>query len=148
MSTANANCNTEMAERQQRYSGIYDLRQLQDLMTVLQAEGLLADAALEGQNVVIKALLESESGHKKDVERYNKLIENVNTYNKAVNDLVVTVNTAMSEPKGSKLAPTLSFNFVRLQPMSCTRSTVVFSDSTAYMATAYTVVDVTPLHCE
>ena len=148
MGTANAHCNTEMAEREQRYSGIYEIRQLQDEKTVLQAEGLLADAALEGQDVVIRALLESESAHKKDVERYNKLVESVNTYNKAVNDLVVTVNTAMSEPKGSKLAPTLSFNFVRLQPMTCTRSTIVFSDSTAYLASAYTVVDVNPIQCE
>lgn len=148
MGIANAHCNTEMGEREERYSGIYELRQLQDEMTVSQAEGLLADVALEGQNVVIKALLESESAHKKDVERYNKLVESVNTYNKAVNDLVVTVNTAMSEPKGSKLAPTLSFNFVRVQPITCTGSTIAFSDSTAYMASMYTVAKVTPIHCE
>ena len=148
MGIANAHCNTEMGEREERYSGIYELRQLQDEMTVSRAEGLLADVALEGQNVVIKALLESESAHKKDVERYNKLAESVNTYNKAVNDLVVTVNTAMSEPKGSKLAPTLSFNFVRLQPITCTGSTIAFSDSTAYMASLYTVANVTAIHCE
>lgn len=148
MGIANAHCNTEMGEREERYSGIYELRQLQDEMTVSQAEGLLADVALEGQNVVIKALLESESAHKKDVERYNKLVESVNTYNKAVNDLVVTVNTALSEPKGSKLAPTLSFNFVRVQPITCTGSTIAFSDSTAYMASMYTVAKVTPIHCE
>ena len=148
MSIANAHCNTEMGEREERYSGIYELRQLQDEMTVSQAEGLLADVALEGQNVMIKALLESESAHKKDVERYNKLVESVNTYNKAVNDLVVTVNTAMSAPKGSKLAPTLSFNFVRLQPITCAGSTIAFSDSTAYMASVHTVANVTPIHCE
>ena len=148
MGIANVHCNTEMGEREERYSGIYEIRQLQDAMTVLQAEGLLADVALEGQNVVIKALLESESAHKKDVERYNKLVESVNAYNKAVNDLVVAVNTAMSEPKGSKLAPTLSFNFVRLQPIACTGGTIAFSDSTAYMASMHTVADVTPIHCE
>ena len=108
----------------------------------------MADVALEGQNVMIKALLESESAHKRDVERYNKLVESVNTYNKAVNDLVVTVNTAMSEPKGSKLAPTLSFNFARLPPITCTGSTIAFSDSRAYMASMYTVGYVTPIHCE
>jgi hypothetical protein len=148
MGIANDHCNTEMRERVERYSGIYDLRQLQDVMTVSQAEGLLADVALEGQNVVIKALLESESAHKKDAERYNKLVESVNTYNKAVNDLVVAVNTAMSEPKGSKLAPTLSFNFVRLQPITCTGGTIAFSDSTAYMASMYTVANATPFRCE
>lgn len=148
MGIANAHCNTEMGEREERYSGIYEVRQLQDAMTVSQAEGLLADAALEGQNVVIKALLESESAHKKDVERYNKLVNSVNAYNKAVNDLVVAVNTAMSEPKGSKLAPTLSFNFVRLQPITCTGSTIPFSDSTAYMASMYPAANVTPIHCE
>ena len=148
MAIANTHCNTEMGEREQRYSGIYDLRQLQDAMTVSQAEGLLADAALEGQNAVIKALLESEAAHKKDIERHNKLVESVNAYNKAVNDLVVTVNTAMSEPKGSKLAPTLSFNFVRLPLITCTGGTIAFSDSTAYMATIYTKADVTPIHCE
>ena len=148
MGIANAHCNTEMGERQERYSGIYDLRQSQDTVTVLQAERLLADVALEGQNVVIKALLESESAHKKDVERYNKLVESVNAYNKAVNDLVATVNTAMSEPRGSQLAPTLSFNFVRLQPITCTGSPIAFSDSTAYMARIYTAANMTPIHCE
>ena len=148
MVIANAHCNTEMGERQERYSGIYELRQLQDAMTVSQAEGLLADVALEGQNVVIKALLESESGHEKDVERYNKLVESVNTYNKAVNDLVVTVNTAMSDPKGCKLVPTLNFNFVRLQPITCTARTIAFSDSKSYMASIYTAANMTPIHCQ
>jgi len=149
MGTANANCTTELGERVERYSGIYALRQIQDAMTVAQAEALLADVALEGQNVLIKALSESESAHRKDVDRYNKLIENVNAYNKAVNDLVVTVNTAMSEPKGSRLAPTLSFNFVRLPPITCTGSALVFSSSTAYIASLYTAGDSTPtIHCE
>ena len=148
MGIANDNCNTEMRERVERYSGIYTLRQFQDAMTLSEAEGLLADVALEGQNVMIKALLESEAEHKKDVERYNKLVESVNNYNKAVNDLVVAVNTAMSEPKGSKLAPTLNFNFVRLPPLACTAGTIVFTDSTFYMASMYTVGTVTPVHCE
>lgn len=149
MGTANTNCTIEMGEREERYAGIYELRQLQDAMTVSQAEGLLADVALEGQEVVIKALLESESARRKVVDRYNKLVENVNTYNKAVNDLVVTVNTAMNEPKGSKLAPTLSFNFVRLQPITCTGSTFPFSNSTAYMANVRAMAKATPtMHCE
>ena len=149
MDAANTQCSTELGEREERYAGIYALRQLQDAMTVAQAEGLLADVALEGQNVVIKALLESEAARRKDVDRYNKLVENVNAYNKAVNDLVVTVNTAMNEPKGSKLAPTLSFNFVRLQPITCTGSTFPFSSSTAYMASTDTMANATPtIHCE
>src|SRR5258708_20085659 len=98
-------------------------------MTVSQAEGLLADVALEGQNVVIKALLESESARGNVVDRYNKLVENVNAYNKAVNDLVVTVNTAMNEPKGSKLEPTFTSNFFRLQPIPSTVTTFAFINS-------------------
>ncbi len=149
MSAADTQCSTELQEKEERYSGIYTLRRLQDAMIVSQAEGLLADVALEGQNVVIKALLESEAARRKDVERYNKLVENVNSYNKAVNDLVVTVNTAMSEPKGSKLAPTLSFNFVRLQPITCTESTFAISNSTAYMANVRIMANTTPtMHCE
>ncbi len=149
MSAADSQCSIELAEKEERYSGIYTLRRLQDAMTVAQAEGLLADVALEGQNVVIKALLESESARGKVVDRYNKLVESVNAYNKAVNDLVVTVNTAMNEPKGSKLAPTLSFNFVRLQPITCTGSPFAFSNSTAYMANVNTMANATPtMHCE
>lgn len=132
--TANTQCATELREREERYAGIYTLRQLQDEMTVSQAEGLLADAALEGQNIVIRALLGSESARSSVVDRYNKLVESVNSYNKAVNDLVVTVNTAMREPKGSKLAPELNFNFVRLQPVSCTPSPFAFTNSMTYMA--------------
>jgi hypothetical protein len=149
MGIANTHCTIELGEREGTYERIYALRQLQDAMTVSLAEGLLADVALEGQNVMIKALLESESARSKVVDRYNKLVENVNTYNKAVNDLVVTVNTAMSEPKGSKLAPTLSFNFVRLQPITCTGSAFAFSNSTAYMANVRTMANATPtMHCE
>ena len=160
MGTANSHCTTELAEREgtynlgerdkeDTYGRIYALRQLQDAMTVSQAEGLLADVALEGQNVVIKALLESESARSKVVDRYNKLVENVNTYNKAVTDLVATVNTAMNEPKGSNLSPTLVFNFVRLQPITCTVSTFAFSNSTTYLANAHTMANATPtVHCE
>jgi len=149
MSAADDQCNTELQEKEERYSGIYTLRRLQDAMTVSQAEGLLADVALQGQNVVIKALLESEAARRKDVDRYNKLVENVNSYNKAVNDLVVTVNTAMNEPKGSKLAPTLSFNFVRLQPITCTVSPFAFTNSMAYMANVRIMADAaSTMHCE
>src|SRR5258708_39040215 len=149
MGTADTQCSIELGEKEERYSGIYDLRRWQDAMTVAQAEGLLADMALEGQNAVIRALLESEAARRKDVDRYNKLVESVNSYNKAVNDLVVTVNTAMNEPKGSKLAPTLSFNFVRLQPITCTGSTFPFSSSTAYMANTDTMANATStIHCE
>jgi len=149
MDAANTQCSTELGEREERYAGIYNLRQLQDAMTVARAEGLLADVAMEGQNAVIKALLESGASHRKDVDRYNKLVESVNTYNKAVNDLVVTVNTAMDEPKGSKLAPMLSFNFVRLQPLTCTARSLAFSNSTAYLANLSTMANAVPtMHCE
>lgn len=155
MGIANTHCNIELAERVGigetvgTYERIYALRQLQDAMTVSQAEGLLADVALEGQNLMIKAFLESESARRILVDRYNKLVENVNTYNKAVNELVVTVNTAMSEPKGSKLAPTLSFNFVRLQPITCTESASAFTNSTAYMANVRGMANATAtMQCE
>ena len=149
MDAANTQCTTELGEREERYSGIYDLRRWQDAMTIAQAEGLLADVALEGQDVVIRALLESEASRRKDVDRYNKLVESVNSYNKAVNDLVVTVNTAMNEPKGSKLAPALSFNFVRLPPITCTGSTFAFTNSTAYMANVSAMANAAPtMRCE
>src|SRR5437879_13495357 len=118
-------------------------------MTVSQAEGLLANVALQGQDVVIKALLESEAARRTEVDRYNKLVESVNAYNKAVNDLVVTVNTSMNGPKGSKLAPMLSFNFVRLQPLTCTGRSLSFSNSTAYLANLSTMANAVPtMHCE
>lgn len=149
MSTADTECSIELAERQEKYSGIYTLRRLQDAMTLAEAEGLLADVAMEGQNVVIKALLESEAARRKDVDRYNKLVESVNAYNKAVNDLVVTVNSAMNEPKGSKLAPTLSFNFVRLQPITCTGSTFAFTNAVSYLNNVRVMANANPtMHCE
>jgi hypothetical protein len=149
MITADTQCSTELQEKEERYSGIYTLRRLQDAMTVSQAEGLLADAALEGQNMVIKALLGSEAARSTVVDRYNKLVENINTYNKAVNDLVVTVNTAMNESKGSKLEPKLSFNFVRLPSITCTGSTFAYTNATAYMANVHATDDATPtMHCE
>ena len=149
MGMANTHCSIELDEREKTYERIDSLRQLQDAMTVSQAEGLLADVALEGQNVAIKALLESESARTKVVERYNKMVENVNAYNKAVNDLVVTVNTAMHEPKGSNLAPTLSFNFVHLQPITCTGNSFAFTDSMAYMANVRAMANAAPtMQCE
>ena len=149
MVAADTQCSTELREREKTYERIDALRQLQDSMTVAQAEGLLADLALEGQNSVIKALLDSEAGRRKDVDRYNKLVESVNTYNKAVNDLVETVNKTMDEPKGSKLAPKLNFNFVVLQPIVCTGSSFAFTNSMAYMANVREMDGATTtMHCE
>ncbi len=149
LETANTECSIELSEKLEKYSGIYVLRRLQDAMTVAQAEGLLADVALAGQDAVIKALLESEAVRSKVVDRYNKLVESVNAYNKAVNDLVVTVNTAMNEPKGSKLAPALSFNFVRLPPITCTGSPFAFTNSTGYMTNVQTMASATTtMQCE
>jgi hypothetical protein len=93
--------------------------------------------------------LESESARRNVVDRYNKLVDSVNSYNKAVNDLVVTVNTAMNEPKGSKLVPTLSFNFVRLPTITCTGNPFAFTNSMAYMANVRIMADATTtMHCE
>jgi len=149
MSAADAQCSTELEEKEERFWGIYTLRRLQDAMTVSQAEGLLADVAMQGQNVVIRALLESESARGKVVERYNKLVESVNNYNKAVNDLVGAVNTAVNEPKGSKLAPELHFNFVRMPPITCTENPFAFTNSTAYMANVRAMAEATlTMQCE
>ncbi|HYL85272.1 MAG TPA: hypothetical protein VE263_13635 [Candidatus Angelobacter sp.] len=148
MATANTQCNIELGEREGTYAHIDAIRQLEDTLTVTQAEGMLADAAMEGQDVVIKAYLQSEAERRKVVEGYNALVENLNTYNKAVNELVGTMNAAM-DPKGSKLAPMLSFNFVRLQPMACTGSTLTFSNSTAYLANLSKLANATTtIHCE
>jgi len=103
---------------------------------------------MEGQDVVIRAFKQSEAERRKAVEHLNQLVDNVNTYNKAVNDLVVTMNGAM-DPKGSKLAPMLSFNFVRLQPLTCSGDTIPFSNSTAYLANLSTTANATTtIHCE
>jgi hypothetical protein len=148
MATANAQCNIELGEREGTYAELDAIRQLQDTRTVTEAEGLLADVAMEGQDVVIKAFLQSEAERRKVVEGYNQLVENLNTYNKAVNDLVGTMNAAM-DPKGSKLAPTLSFNFVRLQPIACTGSTLPFTNSTAYLANVSQMANATTtIHCQ
>jgi len=73
----------------------------------------------------------------------------VNTYNKAVNDLVVTVNDAMDEPKGSKIAPKLSFNFIRLPSIACTESAVAFTNATTYMANVRAMaIASSTMHCE
>lgn len=148
MAAANTQCNIELGEREGTYAHLDAIRQLQDTLTVAQAEGLLADAAMEGQDVVIKAFLQSDAERREVVDRYNKLIDNVNTYNKAVNDLVATMNAAM-DPKGSKLAPMLNFNYVRLQPMACTGSSLGFTNSTTYLANLSKTADATTtIHCQ
>src|SRR5258708_20210345 len=45
LETANTECSIELAEKQEKYSGIYTLRRLQDAITVAHAEGLFADFA-------------------------------------------------------------------------------------------------------
>ncbi|HKV60286.1 MAG TPA: hypothetical protein VJO16_00105 [Candidatus Acidoferrum sp.] len=148
MATANTQCNIELGEREATNPQLDRIRQLQDTLTVSKAEGLLADVAMEGQNVVLRALLQTEEERRKVVDRHNQLVDNVNTYNQAVSDLVSTMNAAM-DPKGSKLAPMLSFNFVRLQPITCTGSTLPFTDSLSYLADVYkTAIATTTIHCE
>src|SRR5256885_5102294 len=73
MSTADSQCSIELGEKEERYSGIYTLRRLQDAMTVSQAEGLLADVSLEGQNLTLKVLLGRESGRGTVRERHNQM---------------------------------------------------------------------------
>src|SRR5260370_3331108 len=79
LETANTECSIELAEKQEKYSGIYTLRRLQDAMTVAQAEGLLADVALAGQAAVTQALLESEAVGSKALNHHNKLAKGDNT---------------------------------------------------------------------
>src|SRR5947209_16217126 len=49
MVAADTQCSTELREREKTYERIDALRQLQDSMTVAQAEGLLADLALRSE---------------------------------------------------------------------------------------------------
>ena len=82
-------------------------------------------------------------------DRYNKLVENVNAYNDAVNNLVATVNSILNERKTSRPAPTFNFNFVRPQPITCTGNTFAFSNSTAYFNNLDTVTNATTrIRCE
>ncbi len=149
MGMANTQCTIELREREGAYDRIYALRQLQDAMTVSQAEGLLADVALEGQNVVIKAFLESEAARRKVVDRHNKLVESVNAYSDAVDRFVAAVNTIGKERKTSSPAPTFGFKFVRPQPINCTGGASAFSNSTAYMASVYTMANAaTTIRCD
>lgn len=148
MASANSECNIELGEREGTYAHIDAIRQLEDTITVSQAEGLLADVAMEGQDVVIKAYLQSDAERREVVDRYNKLVDNLNTYNKAVNDLVATMNAAM-DPKGSKLAPMLNFNYVRLQPITCSGSALTFTNSSAYLANVSKLAAETEtIHCQ
>jgi hypothetical protein len=58
------------------------------------------------------------------------------------------MNSAM-DPKGSKLAPMLNFNYVRLQPIACTGSALTFTNSIAYLANSAKLAnETTTIHCE
>jgi hypothetical protein len=149
MGAATTQCNIELQEREGTFDRIYALRQLQNTMTVSHAERLLADVALEGQDVVTKALLQSEAERRNVIDHYNKLVDNVNAYHDAVNNLVATVNTIMKERKPSGQALTFNFNFVPPLPITCTGNTLPFSNSTAYLANLYTLANATTtIHCQ
>src|SRR5260370_17495941 len=60
MSAADDQCSTELQEKEERYSGIYTLRRLQDAMTVSQAYGPLAEVTLKGLKLVVKTPLSSK----------------------------------------------------------------------------------------
>jgi hypothetical protein len=150
MSVATTQCNIELQDREGgKYDRIYAIRQLQNTMTVSQAERLLSDVALEGQNVLMKALQRSEAERHNVVDRYNKLVDNVNAYHDAVNNLVATVNSMMKEYKPSGPALTFNFNFVPPRPLTCTGSPLPFTNSTAYLANVYTSANATAtFHCQ
>lgn len=147
MSVATAQCNIELQEREGIYNRIYAIRQLQDTMTVSEAEKLLSDVALEGQNIAIKALLESEADHLYLVDRYNKLVQNVTAYHEAVKGFVASVNSMLQdrEPPGPEL--TLNFKFVPPEPLTCTGSALPFTNSAAYLANASAMANST-IHCQ
>ena len=150
MGTANMKCTSELFKGYGTHDrDLRALRQLQNTVIVSQAEGLLADVALEGQNFVIRALLESEAERRKVIDRYNALVKNLDGYNEAVNNLVAAVNTIVNERKTSKPAPAFNFNFIRPQPITCTGSTFAYSNSTAYLVNVDTITNAsTTIRCQ
>jgi len=76
-------------------------------------------------------------------DRYNKLVENVNAYNDAVNNLISTVDGILKTQRSSRPVPAINFNFVRPQPITCTGNTLAFSNSTAYFNNLDTVTNAT-----
>jgi hypothetical protein len=53
------------------------------------------------------------------------------------------------DPKGSKLAPMLNFNYVRLQPITCSGSALTFTNSSAYLASlSKLATDTATIHCQ
>jgi hypothetical protein len=76
-------------------------------------------------------------------DRYNKLVENANAYNDAVNNLMSIVNDFVKSQRTSRPAPTFNFNFVRPQPITCTGNTMAISNSTAYFNNLDTVTNAT-----
>src|SRR5260370_12631878 len=59
MSTADTQCSTELSEKEERYSGIYTLRRLQDALTFAHAAGCLEGVGFGGQNLGIKTFFEN-----------------------------------------------------------------------------------------
>lgn len=82
-------------------------------------------------------------------DRYNKLVENVNAYNDAVNNLISTVDGILKTQRTSRSIPAFNFNFVRPQPITCTGNTFAYSNSTAYLGNVDTITNAsTTIRCQ
>lgn len=149
MSVATTQCNIELQEREGIYNRIYAIRQLQDTMTVSEAERLLSDVALEGQHVAMKALQQSEAERHNAVDRYNKLVQNVSAYHEAVNGFVASVNSMLQELKPSGPVLTFNFKFDPPEPLTCTGGPLPFTDSTTYLTNVNAAANATAtIHCQ
>jgi hypothetical protein len=82
-------------------------------------------------------------------DRYNKLVENFNAYNGAVEELMTTVNNILKANRSSASAPRLNFNFVPLKPITCTGNTFAFGNTAGDAGGANTIMNATTtLRCE
>jgi hypothetical protein len=141
---------TQMREtRDHELQLMIHLKELNILTTMNQA----AVIARESDDDLLRSLFQYSSAQSEETfklrDRYNKLVENVNAYNDAVNNLVATVNRIMNQQRTARPAPTFNFNFVRPQPITCTGNTLAFSNSTAYFNNLDTVTNATTtIHCQ
>lgn len=119
------------------------MKQLDVLNIVSQA----AFIARESDDDLLKSSLQYSSAQSQEIfklrDRYNRLVEDVNAYNDAVNNLVALVNDMINRQKTSAKVQKFNLNFVRPQPITCTGTTFAISNSTAYLNSLDTVTNAT-----
>jgi hypothetical protein len=81
-------------------------------------------------------------------DRYNKLVENVNAYAKAVNEYIEITNRIFATNRLS--APKITVAPIRVQPITCTGSTLALSQATTYPNSSTDTMTnaMTTVHCE